>query len=118
MQQMILFFYIILTTKKVLGKIVDVSNITCERLGYTKEELKKLRPLDLTQRHVKKLPKLLQDLVKAGLRKFERDMVAKDGQQIPVEFEARVIELEGIRWFCRREGYYRKKEGIGVVKGK
>ena len=77
------------------GKIVEVSDAACERLGYTREELIQIRPLDLTPKANLKVSEISKQLAKTGRLKFEQTLISKNGEQIPIEVLARVIQYKG-----------------------
>ncbi len=78
------------------GHMLDVNRIACERLGYSREELLKKTPRDFTPREIAVLlPGRLQKLREEGTLVFQSIHVARDGRRIPVEINARVVDLDG-----------------------
>ena len=79
------------------GKFIEVNDIACQRLGYTREELLQMTPLDISA------PETLTDIprVRAKLA-VEKSAVSegvhltKDGRRIPVEISTHVFELNGV----------------------
>lgn len=77
---------------------IEVNDIACKHLGYTREELLTMNPNDIT---IKKdaayyeKPKQRLKLVKNKSRLLETVHVAKNGQQIPVEISSRVFKMDG-----------------------
>jgi PAS domain S-box-containing protein len=79
------------------GRFIEVNDIACERLGYTREELLSMRPMDVEgpaewaafQEQV--IPRLRSDrrAVWEGLH------VHKDGHRIPVEISTNLFGYEG-----------------------
>lgn len=76
------------------GRIVEVNDIACERLGYTREELLQMRPTDVdAPEALAVLPAVLDRLRVKGHAVWEGVHVAKDGRRIPVEISDRLFEL-------------------------
>jgi PAS domain S-box-containing protein len=78
------------------GKFVEVNDITCQRYGYTREELLKMTPLSLSapeMRHV--VPTRVKKLLAERQVLFETEQVTKKGKRIPVEIHSRLFELKG-----------------------
>jgi PAS domain S-box-containing protein len=78
------------------GKFIEVNDVACQRLGYTREELLQLTPRDITA------PETLSDVprIRARLAQKESAMsegvhITKDGRHIPVEISTHVFELNG-----------------------
>jgi len=78
------------------GKFVEVNEIACNRLGYSRDELLDLTPLDIdgggtdeSRQHA------LATLVETGESVFEMIHVTKRGEEIPVEISSRVFESDG-----------------------
>lgn len=76
------------------GKFTLVSDIACQRLGYTREELLQMTPLDISE-PLPTIPGMLESLTKDGQQIHEEILVAKDGRKIPVEVSTRLFELDG-----------------------
>ncbi len=79
-----------------MPRFLDVNDIACQRLGYTREELLSMTPNDIDA------PESGVDLgpivarIRAGETVvFEQIHMAKDGTRIPVEISARPFTLEG-----------------------
>ncbi|HKJ78804.1 MAG TPA: PAS domain S-box protein [Prolixibacteraceae bacterium] len=85
------------SAEKGAGKIWDVSNITLERLGYSKDEVLGKRPPDLTTDAGSEITKSSVELARLGKLKFEKVLVSKAGVKIPVEFHARVVEFRNTK---------------------
>lgn len=79
-----------------LGKFVEVNEIACQRLGYSREELLRMSPADIDDPgSTADMPKVLQNLEESGHSTFERLHLARDGRKIPVEINAHHINFGG-----------------------
>ena len=83
----------ILDTK---GNFIDVNKTAYERLGYTKEEMltKNVAFLDPPEFAVR-VPERLERMRELGHAVFESAHIRKDGTVMPVEINARLIDLQG-----------------------
>ena len=76
------------------GKFIEVNDVACERLGYSREEFLKMTPKDIgIQGQVNKSK--IHELLKKGKVTFERIHVSKEGQKIPVEINSHIFTLNG-----------------------
>lgn len=83
-------------TNDIPGKFIEANDIACKRLGYTREEVLKLSPLDIVA------PEKLVD-ISANIKKliadkhvlFETVHLTKDGSKIPVEINAHLFDFKG-----------------------
>ena len=78
------------------GTIIDINHTGLEQRGYTRGEMigmhiTRLDPPEFAA----KVPQRLDDIAKTGSSIFESAHLCKDGAVMPVEVNARVIELEG-----------------------
>ncbi len=86
--------YVYLITNEGLpGKFIEVNEVACQRLGYTREELQELSLLDIdaTERAATIGKKILED--KKIL--YETFHLTKDGRQIPIEVNSHLFHLHG-----------------------
>lgn len=75
---------------------IEVNNIACERLGYRREELLRMSPLEINApRPMAGIPAVIQRLRAEGRVIFEAVHAAKDGRQIPVEISSQRFSLRG-----------------------
>jgi len=80
------------------GKYVDANEVSCRMLGYTKEELLQLSPLDISaEYHSIPLTEIGNQLLAKGSVIFETVHRKKDGGTVPVEVNAHVVEIGGKR---------------------
>jgi PAS domain S-box-containing protein len=78
------------------GRFLEANSVACERLGYTRDELLQMSPVDIDA------PDTGVDVKSIGLRVlagesviFEQVHLAKDGRRIPVEIRAQKFNLRG-----------------------
>jgi PAS domain S-box-containing protein len=77
-------------------KFIEVNDIACRRLDYTREELLSLTSLDIeADSDPSDNSKLMEEFLAKKQIMFERQHVRKDGQQIPVEINAHLFDLNG-----------------------
>jgi len=78
------------------GKFIDVNQVACERLLYTKAELLNMNLNDIDSPSSQKLIKeRMEVLNKNGYSTFNSEHISKDGKVYPVEIAAKIIELNG-----------------------
>lgn len=78
------------------GHILEANNITCERLGYLRDELLKMTPHDFdTPEYAARVPERLAEVRRKGTAVFETAWLTHDGRIIPTEISASAIEYDG-----------------------
>jgi PAS domain S-box-containing protein len=78
------------------GHFFEVNDTICNRLGYSREELLHMTPLDIdTEENANIFKERLNMLKKQGYLTFETAHVSRDGKVIPVEVYSRIIDYEG-----------------------
>ncbi len=78
------------------GKFIEINNVACQMLKYTREELLEHGPLDfVTDYHNRPLNEILTELFSTGHSIFETEHRKKDGTIFPVEINANVVNLLG-----------------------
>jgi PAS domain S-box-containing protein len=77
-------------------EFLEVNENACRYLGYTREELLRMRVFDIAapENHPD-AHALTQRIVAEGQLVWEKTHVAKDGRRIPVEINAHVFDLDG-----------------------
>ncbi|MEK3884243.1 PAS domain S-box protein [Paenibacillus sp. PL2-23] len=78
--------------------IMEVNERACQVLGYTREELVRMTPFDLSFKDVTfaaEYHQVLKRLTETGFAKFEMRLLTKAGEMIPVESVTQIIELNG-----------------------
>ncbi|MBI5688069.1 MAG: PAS domain S-box protein [Verrucomicrobia bacterium] len=78
------------------GKIIEVNDVACQRLGYSREELtqKNLSDIDAPE-FLPLLPEIMEKLKEKKHALWEAVHVAKDGRRIAVEISADLFQLNG-----------------------
>lgn len=78
------------------GHFIEVNDVACARLGYTREELLKLTVTDINTAPVQKEDPARVVALKTGTEiTFDAEQVRKDGTVFPVHVNARLIEIHG-----------------------
>ena len=78
------------------GRFVEVNDVACNRLGYSREDLLGLCPADIQSEETKAaVPGIMRRLQVQGRALWEGTHVAKDGRTIPVEIANHLFELDG-----------------------
>ena len=78
------------------GHFLEVNRTACEQLGYTKEELLHLTPMDINPSDYTLLaPERIEELKRKGHVFFETSHITKEDTIIPIELSSRMIEFEG-----------------------
>jgi two-component system, cell cycle sensor histidine kinase and response regulator CckA len=87
--------YVHLADKDLLpGLFTEVNKLACTRLGYTRDELLRMSPLDIDAPEFKDhIVQVAQTLKEKGRCIFEMLHVTKSGQRIPVEINAHCFSL-------------------------
>lgn len=79
-------------------RFLDVNDAECRSLGYRKEEMLQMTVMDIDPvarlDNADKVNRVLGELGKAGVARFESIHQRKDGSEFPVEVSVQLIELE------------------------
>lgn len=82
-----------------LSRIIEVNEIICKKLGYTREEMLNLFIVDINKNQgVEYYKNVIDNVEKKGNYTFENIHMTKDGQEIPVEVSAHYIEMDGKKY--------------------
>jgi PAS domain S-box-containing protein len=85
-----------LTAEGLPGDILEANDVMCRMLGYTEEEMIRLNAMDL---QVEGSDEIWEDQKKILSHRngilFERNLIAKDGRNIPVEFHTSIVNIQG-----------------------
>ncbi len=80
----------------VSGSFVEVNQVACERLGYTREELLKKGTLDIDISKKEVILKKSKEIFEGeGSSSFETVHITKNGEKKPVEIISIIIEYKG-----------------------
>lgn len=75
---------------------IELNQVACIRFEYSKEELLKLTPLDITSEvRYEKVYETQQKLLDQGHITFEGEYISKSGKKIPSEINVRILTLNG-----------------------
>ena len=78
------------------GKFLEVNDMACKKLGYTREELLTMRPTDIDAKESLTLvPAMMKMLKRDKHVVWEGTHVSKNGEKIPVEISNHLFEMEG-----------------------
>jgi PAS domain S-box-containing protein len=79
------------------GRFIEVNNIACERLGYSRDELLGMSPVDIDAPDtVASIPPIMEKLNKEKQAIWEGVHIARNGRRIPVEINNQLIDFKGI----------------------
>jgi PAS domain S-box-containing protein len=80
------------------GHFMDINEIACRRLGYSREQLLNMGPKDIDDPEASKnRPAIVQDILQNGSSTFEMVQLSRSGARIPVEISSHLFTLEGKR---------------------
>lgn len=86
----------IMEENRLHGKFIEINDIGIQRLGYTKEELLNMGPVDIVAPDKRpEMPKNAAKLYEKGHNTFEIVHITKDGKRIPVEVNNHLIQYDG-----------------------
>lgn len=81
------------------GRFLEVNDVACERLGYTRDELLEMTLMDIdTPEAARIVPDNIRHLHQEGFISLETVHQRKDGQQFPVEITSSLIDYKGETW--------------------
>ncbi len=91
-----IYLYEIIEDNDKLGRIIEVNDITCWRLGYSRDELLKLHIMDINKNdNFEHVASIIDTVMEKGNYTYENVHVTKSGREIPVEVNAHYIERDG-----------------------
>lgn len=76
------------------GKFLEVNEITCKQLGYTKNELLQLTPENLNFCG-ENMAELIEALKQFGYLTHNTNYIRRDGVKIPFEINSKLVEYDG-----------------------
>ncbi len=77
------------------GTYVEVNDVACRKLGYTREELLRMKPDQIADSAMINFPSVLTQLREAGTLMVESRHITKTGERIPMEVSAHLFEMDG-----------------------
>ena len=78
------------------GRFLEVNEVACRRLGYSRQELLERCPADIASDETRALtPAIIRRVQEDRFAVWEGSHVAKDGRAIPVEISNHLFELDG-----------------------
>jgi PAS domain S-box-containing protein len=87
-----LVFLYSVNVKGVPGKLLEVNNVACDILGYSKEELKSMNIYDyISDENIPDVHKINQNLLTLGHSTFESNFVCKNGYCLPVKVSCNIF---------------------------
>lgn len=90
-----IFLYEIQDEQLLNIKIIDVNLVACQRLGYSKDELVGKSVLSINKvDNYNYISQMVQEIMIKGQYTFENIHVTKEGQEIPVEISAQLVEVD------------------------
>ena len=76
-------------------EFMEVNDVACERLGYSRDELLKLTPFDIDAPEMSdKMPSTMEKIHADGHVVFEMVHICKDKTKVPIEISGRIVTLE------------------------
>ena len=76
------------------GNYIEVNRTAVEKLGYSRDELLNMTPMDLGPTK-EEISDNMRKLLERKAARFERTYISKDGRRIPVEVNSRLLEIGG-----------------------
>jgi len=78
------------------GKFLEVNQVGCERLRYSREEFLQMTPADIdSPEYAATAPQRIEELRKVGHSLSEIAQASRDGTIIPTELSSRIIDYKG-----------------------
>jgi PAS domain S-box-containing protein len=85
-----------LTPEGRVDRFIEVNDVACQSLGYTREELLKLTPTDINPHEFRgEIQTLMQRILSEKHLLFESVQVTKDGRKFPVEINLHLFDYRG-----------------------
>jgi len=77
-------------------RFIEVNEVACRRLGYTRDELLALPPIALVPPGMmEEIRALMQRLVATGHILYETEHVTREGHRVPVEINSHIFAMHG-----------------------
>jgi PAS domain S-box-containing protein len=79
------------------GRFIEVNDVACKRLGYTREEMLRMSPKDIDEPGSESIhDSISEQLLKGNNVIMEQSHMTKTGELIPVEIHSRMFTLRGV----------------------
>ncbi len=83
-----------LTPEGLPGRFLEVNNLACTRLGYSREEFLEMTPADIgLKEFIDQHPDQLEKLRSGDVITFEITLVSRGGVQVPMEISSHIFSL-------------------------
>ncbi len=84
-----------ITDEGVPGRFVEVNDVMCSRLGYSRDEMLSMTPTRINAKEMAaEIPLIMKDLLKKGSARFEMTHVKRSGTKFPVEISSRLLAVK------------------------
>ncbi len=81
------------------GNFLEVNDLACESLGYTREELTRMGPRDIEHpENISRIPLNMEKLFNEQKTTFETLHLTKDDKSLPVEINAHLFTMRGEKY--------------------
>ncbi len=78
------------------GKFIEVNDNASKMLGYSKKEFLKMSPIDVAAKGtVKRISKIVKEVIEKKQMTFEATHKTKEGKSLPVELSAHIFDFRG-----------------------
>ncbi len=78
------------------GNFLEVNDVACQRLGYHRDELLRMRPNDIdTPEYASAIPERIEEITQDGSALLKTEHITKTGERIPTEVHSRVVRYNG-----------------------
>ena len=85
-----------LTESGLPGQYIEVNDVACRILGYSRDEFMTMTPKDIDDiQSWEKVPQIMETVVQHGNNTFEMCLVSKYGERIPTEINSHAFSLNG-----------------------
>ncbi|MFY9584380.1 MAG: PAS domain S-box protein [Candidatus Acidiferrales bacterium] len=89
-------FVFAMTDKGLPGRFLEVNQVACQMLSYSREELLRLSPMDVEDPGTIGHPAAILDQLRTEKRViFERELIGKDSRRIQVEISSNLFDFKG-----------------------
>jgi two-component system, cell cycle sensor histidine kinase and response regulator CckA len=89
-------FVFAMTDEGLPGRFLEVNQVACQMLGYSREELLRLSPMDVEDPGATGHPAAILDQLRTEKRViFERELIGKDSRRIQVEISSNLFDFKG-----------------------